>query len=149
MSDEPKLTLKKIKRHLEDHPGYYHEEDEIKYLYAVYLAEKEAHDKANEIIKGLSEKNKLLQGEYDLVKIHADAVDETVQKLGELSLSIHEDMEKMLALQKTQEAIYYKELARNTALQAKINTLFAAIEHGSNEHKDWLKNAIETHFAEE
>ena len=38
-------TLKRIKRHLEDHPGYYHEETEIKFLLEQLDKEQEAHRK--------------------------------------------------------------------------------------------------------
>lgn len=36
---------------------------------------------------------------------------------------------------------------RAEELQQRVNTLFAAISHGDEKHRAWLKQAIEDHFA--
>ena len=33
------------------------------------------------------------------------------------------------------------------SLRARVNSLFSAIQHGDEEHRAWLKEAIENHFA--
>lgn len=40
------MNLKSIKRHVDDHPGYYHDEEEIKYLVDLFELERDARDKA-------------------------------------------------------------------------------------------------------
>lgn len=40
-----------------------------------------------------------------------------------------------------------KRLEDLTTLQIRVGTLFAAIAHGDDKHRAWLKQAIEDHFA--
>lgn len=147
MSDDaPKLTLRKIKRHADDHPGYYHDEEEIKYLLELHELERDAHEKALALATGLKEQNTAVAGELELVKQHADAVDQTVAALGELSSSINKDLERMQALQQEQESLYYREVARYEELMHSAVTLFEAIKHGDEAHQKWLKETIAKHF---
>ena len=98
-------------------------------------------DEAAEEIQKLNNENESLQKENALLKDEIHKVTSTLEIKAKNLAWWQNQFQSKSGVETKDIAAYFVEM------NEKINTLFDAIKHGDDEHKDWLKTAINKHFS--